>query len=307
VPAGSPHGADEAAKARVMLALLALAWGVSWPVMKIALNEVSVWTLRFAGFSIGAASLFAVIALQGRSFAIPTGPARRHVFVASLFNVGFGLLSSFAQLSATTSRVVIVNYSMPIWSSLMAWLILGERPSARSFAGLALCIAGLAILVYPVAATRSATGLLLALGCALLWGAGMLYMKWARIPGDLLAITAWQMLTGAAVFGAGFLIFRGAPALAAISLQAALALLYNGLIGTGLAFILWFAIIERLPIATASLGSLATPVVGVLSSMLMLSERPTVPDLVGFTLIFAAAACVLIPQRRHRAKPAARP
>jgi drug/metabolite transporter (DMT)-like permease len=61
-----------------------------------------------------------------------------------------------------------------------------------------------------------------------------------------------------------------------------------------LAYILWFAIIERLSTATAALGSLATPVVGVLGSMLMLGERPTGADLVGFALIFAAAACVLV-------------
>ena len=69
--------------------------------------------------------------------------------------------------------------------------------------------------------------------------------------------------------------------------------LYNGLLGTGFAYILWFAIIERLPTATASLGSLSTPVVGITSSMLMLGERPTTEDVIGFALIFAAAACVL--------------
>jgi drug/metabolite transporter (DMT)-like permease len=83
------------------------------------------------------------------------------------------------------------------------------------------------------------------------------------------------------------------PAPAAVSLKAVLAVLYNGLLGTGFAYILWFAIIERLPTATASLGSLSTPVVGIISSMLMLGERPTAEDMIGFALIFAAAACVL--------------
>ena len=65
-----------------------------------------------------------------------------------------------------------------------------------------------------------------------------------------------------------------------------------------------FAIIERLPTATASLGSLATPVVGVAGSMLMLGERPTIADLVGFALIFAAAACVLLQPSGRAAAPA---
>ena len=298
------HGLDEITKAKFLLVLLAFVWGLSWPIMTIALAEFSVWTLRVSGFSISALSLFALIRLQGRSAAIPRGVTWLHIVAASLFNVvGFGLFSSFALLTATTSRVVIVNYSMPIWASLMAWLVLGERLSTRAAIGLVLCVSGLSVLVYPVATEQSATGLLLALCCALSWAAGTLYMKWARMSGDLLAITAWQIALGAVVFGVGLLLFQGMPAPAAVSLKAVLAVVYNGLIGTGFAYILWFAIIERLPTATASLGSLATPVVGVSGSMLMLGERPTTADMIGFALIFAAAVCVLMqPGRRAAAQ-----
>ncbi|MGZ3293853.1 MAG: DMT family transporter [Xanthobacteraceae bacterium] len=298
------HGLDEITKAKFLLVLLAFVWGLSWPIMTIALAEISVWTLRVSGFSISALSLFALIRLQGRSAAIPRGVTWLHIVAASLFNVvGFGLFSSFALLAATTSRVVIVNYSMPIWASLMAWLILGERLSTRAAIGLVLCVSGLSVLVYPVATEQSAAGLLLALCCALSWAAGTVYMKWARMSGDLLAITAWQIALGAVVFGVGLLLFQGVPGPAAVSLKAVLAVVYNGLIGTGFAYILWFAIIERLPTATASLGSLATPVVGVSGSMLMLGERPTTADMIGFALIFAAAVCVLMqPGRRAAAQ-----
>ena len=298
------HGLDEITKAKFLLVLLAFVWGLSWPIMTIALAEISVWTLRVSGFSISALSLFALIRLQGRSAAIPRGVTWLHIVAASLFNVvGFGLFSSFALLTATTARVVIVNYSMPIWASLMAWLILGERLSTRAAIGLVLCVSGLTVLVYPVATEQSAVGLLLALCCALSWAAGTVYMKWARMSGDLLAITAWQIALGAVVFGVGLLLFQGMPAPAAVSLKAVLAVVYNGLIGTGFAYILWFAIIERLPTATASLGSLATPVVGVSGSMLMLGERPTTADMIGFALIFAAAVCVLMqPGRRAAAQ-----
>ena len=301
----SQHGLDEVTKAKLLLVLLALVWGLSWPIMKIALDEIGVWTLRTLGYSISTVSLFALIRLQGRSPAIPRGIPWLHVVAASMFNVvGFGLFSSFAQLAATTSRVVIVNYSMPVWASLMAWPILGEHLNLRSGIGLLLCIAGLTVLVYPAAAAQSAAGLMLALGCALCWAAGTIYMKWARIPGDLLTITAWQIAFGAAVFAAGLPMFQGMPTFAPVSLKVVLAVIYNGLIGTGFAYILWFAIIARLPTATASLGSLATPVVGITSSMLMLGEQPTTADVIGFALIFAAAACVLLPASRRAAAQA---
>jgi drug/metabolite transporter (DMT)-like permease len=291
----SQRGIDEATRARLLLVLLAFVWGLSWPITKIALEEVGVFTLRALGFSISAASLFAVIFLQGRSPSIPRGAPWLHLFVASVFNViGFGLFSSYAQLAATTSRVVIINYSMPVWGSLMAWLILHERPTTIGSIGLVLCMAGLATLIVPVATTQSGAGMLLALGCALCWGAGAIYMKWARIPGDLLAVTAWQTAIGGVFFGAGLFIFQGAPEPSPVSVRAMLAIAYNGLIGTGLAYILWFAIIERLPTTTASLGTLLNPVVGVIGSILILGERLTITDVAGFALIFAAAACVLI-------------
>jgi drug/metabolite transporter (DMT)-like permease len=240
---------------------------------------------------------------QERRLAIPFGKAWLHVFVASLFNVvTFGLAGTFAQLLASTSRVIIVNYSMPVWGSLMAWLILRERINARTAAGLALCVAGLSVLVYPVAeaSLQEPLGLLLALGCALGWAAGTVYMKWARIPGDLMAITFWQVVIGIVVFAAGYLIFHGAPTIEPLQWRTWGGILFNGVLGTGIAYFIWFNIIGRLTTAMASLGSLANPVVGVIGAAILLGDRPTVPDMIGFALIFGAAACVLLPQR---AKP----
>jgi drug/metabolite transporter (DMT)-like permease len=65
---------------------------------------------------------------------------------------------------------------------------------------------------------------------------------------------------------------------------------------------LWFAIVRRLPAMTASLGVLGSPAIGVVASILILGERPTATDLVGFALIFAASACVLF-ARPAIAKP----
>jgi len=67
----------------------------------------------------------------------------------------------------------------------------------------------------------------------------------------------------------------------------------TGFLANGVAYGLWFAIVRRLPAATASLGVLGSPVIGVVASMLILGERPTAADYIGFALIFAASACVL--------------
>ncbi len=291
---------DDANQARLLLVMLAFCWGLSWPAIRIALDEITPWAVRFLGYCLGAVTLFVLVKLQGRSLAIPRGPAWVHIAIASLFNVvSFGLAGTFAQTMASTSRVIIVNYSMPVWGSLMAWLILRERVSARNAIGLALCVAGLAVLIYPVAATslREPLGLVLGLVCALSWAAGTVYMKWARIPGDLLAITFWQVVFGIVVFAIGYLAVYGAPAIEPLQWRTWGGILFNGILGTGIAYFIWFNIIGRLSTATASLGSLANPVVGVVGSAILLGERPTISDIIGFALIFAAAACVLLAPR----------
>ena len=298
---------DDAATAKLLLVTLSFCWGLSWSAMRIALYEVTPWTLRFLGYALGAVTLLALIRWQGRSLWIPPGRPWRHIFVASLFNVvSFGIAGTFAQLMAQTSRVIIVNYSMPIWGSLLAWLVLREKVNARAAAGLVLCVAGLSVLVYPVAAAslQEPLGLLLALGCALSWAAGTVYMKWARIPGDLLAITFWQVVVGVVVFAIGYLTFEGTPKIVPLQWPTWAGILFNGILGTGIAYFIWFNIIGRLSTAMASLGTLANPVVGVIGAAIFLGDRPTLTDMAGFALIFAAAACVLIP---HRAPRTARP
>jgi drug/metabolite transporter (DMT)-like permease len=293
---------DEATKARLMLVMLSFAWGLAWPAMRIALEEVTPWTLRSIGFSLGAAFLLVWVKLQRRSFLVARPRDWLHLFVASMLNVvAFGVFSTFGQLNASTSRVIIVCYSMPVWSSLLAWLVLKERIGLRAAIGLALCMTGLTVLVWPVLETRSLLGLGLALGCAMSWAFGTVYMKWARISGDLIAMTAWQIVLGAAVMIVMTLTIQGPPSIEPLSARTWAAICFSGFIGTGVAFVMWFSIIGKLPTATASLGSLANPVVGIVGSVILLGERPPATDIMGFALIFAAAVCVLV-QPGHKAR-----
>jgi drug/metabolite transporter (DMT)-like permease len=79
---------------------------------------------------------------------------------------------------------------------------------------------------------------------------------------------------------------------------------YNGLIGMGLIYFVWFVVVDKLPTMTASIGTLLVPVVGVIGSAVINGERPNLTDTIGFALIFAAAATVLLqPNARHDEMP----
>ncbi|MFI4983361.1 MAG: DMT family transporter, partial [Nevskiales bacterium] len=291
---------DVATTAKLLVVLLALAWGFNWIAAAVALREVTPWSLRFAGSSIGAATVFAAAILTGQKLRAPRG-AYLHVKVAGFFNVAaFQILSGFAQLSGATSRAIIITYSMPIWATVLSWLVLGERLNRTGMLAFALCVAGLSILLWPLFATGFPPFVFYSLGCALSWAIATVYMKWVEATIAPLANAAWQLLFGLLFIAAGTFAFEGYPRLWPLVSDTVLAVLFVGVFGVGLAHFLWWAIVGRLSTITASLGSLMTPVVGVSASAVLLGERLTVPDIIGFAMIFAAAACVLLqPNVKH--------
>jgi len=141
--------------ARLMLIILCFIWGITWPIMRIALYEIPPLSMRTVTGALGALTLYLVCRFQGRSLRVSTAKAWLHITVASLLNiVAFTVFGSFAQLTAATSRVTILAYTMPIWAVLLAWLFLGERPNRMQAVALGLCATGLAILIYPLAESK---------------------------------------------------------------------------------------------------------------------------------------------------------
>jgi drug/metabolite transporter (DMT)-like permease len=295
---------DAAASARLLVVVMGIAWGINWVSVRIILEAMQPWALRAVGIGLGAATLFVAAAVSGARLTIPRRDWPK-VLVAGFFNVAaFGACSAYAQVYGTTARAVVIAYSMPIWASLLARVVLKERFNAAKLVALALCAAGLVTLIWPLARHGLPLGALFALGGAWSWAAGTIYLKSVKIAAPTLAVAAWQVLFGALMLAAGMFIFEGVPHLWTLPAHIVAWLGYNGLIGMGFAYFLWFVAIERLSTTTASLGTLLVPVVGVIASALMLGERPGLFDVIGFALIFAAAASVLLqPNAPHTEMP----
>ncbi len=109
-----------------------------------------------------------------------------------------------------------------------------------------------------------------------------------------MAISTWQLALTLAIATVGAFLVEGSLHLWPVHARSLLALVFTAALGSAFAYLLWFDVIHRVSATTASLGILSVPVVGVLTSMLVLDERPTTFDVVGFALILAAAGCVLL-------------
>src|SRR5215510_1632306 len=261
---------DPATTAKLLVVVLAFAWGLNWVAAAFALRELSPWSLRVAGSSIGAATLFAAAVLSDHNLKVPRDEYI-HIVIAGLFNVaGFQILSSFAQLNGATTRAIIITYSMPIWTTLLSWLFLGERLNTVRWLAFLLCAMGLTILVWPLFVAGFPSFVFYSLGCAWSWAIATVYIKWARVTIEPLANAAWQLLFGLGFITSGSFIVEGHPHLWPLHNETIMAVLFVGLFGVGLAHFLWWSIVDRLPAVTASLGSLLVPVIGVTSSVIVL-------------------------------------
>ena len=291
-----PHAStlSETAKARLLLIVLCLGWGTTWVSMRIALEEIPPFSMRVATLSLGAIMLIGFARFQGRTLAIAHRRTWIHICMASFFNiVAFSVFTPFAQLSAETSRVAIMVYTMPIWAAMLALPILGERLTSTRIAALALCVAGMTILISPLAGLGVPVGIMLALAAAVSWAAGTVYLKWAKLEGDPMAITIWQLVFGVLIIAICVPLFEGTLHLDA-GARSLFGLIYSGIIGSGLCYFLWFGIVRRLPASTAALGILASPVIGVITAMVVLGERPTWYDALGFAFMLSASAIVVL-------------
>jgi drug/metabolite transporter (DMT)-like permease len=166
-----------------LMGLLALLWGASWPFMKLALDEMEPVRFRVFCMGVGTIGLFAVAKLTSARIAVPRGTWLR-VAVFSFFNMSaWSLLMIYGLQRVEAGRAVILAYTFPVWTiPLSAWL-LREPITARRLLGLALGIAGMAVLLGDelLSLGRSPVGTLLLLGSAVFWAIGTVMMK--RWPG----------------------------------------------------------------------------------------------------------------------------
>jgi drug/metabolite transporter (DMT)-like permease len=285
---------------RILLLVVAVVWGLNWVSVKLALRGFPIWTFRALSFGGGALLLMLAARWMGANLRVEKAADRLHLAVAGLFSTaGFGVLTAFAMLNTSTGRTAICAYTMPIWVTLLGRFVLGERLTALRMVSLVLGSAGLLVLLWPLVETGIPIGAIAAIGSAISWAIGTVYQKWARVTAHPLTIAVWQLVAGAAASAIGVLFAGiGMSSWTAIGAIPLAGLLYTTVGGTAVAYLLWFQIVQRLPAGTAGLGTLLVPVVGVIASVVMLGERPTATDLVGFVLIFVAALVALRPEPR---------
>lgn len=266
------------------LILLALIWGYNWVVMKIALRDCGPFTFAAMRSVLGALALFLLLPFKG-GIAAPLKAMPAIILLGLFQTAGFLGFTFWALVEGGVGKTAVLVYIMPFWVLILARLFLGERIRRMQWPAIFLSVAGLLMIFEPWHARSSFFSEVLAVMAGIFWAASVVVakrlLKKEEIP--LLQLTAWQMLFGAIPLVIVAFIVTEVPINWSPSFIASL--LYNVIPGNAIAWFLWLYILEKLPVGVASMGSLAIPLVGVISARLQLGEIPGPFEAAGMLLI----------------------
>jgi len=280
------------------LAATVLIWAYSWVVMKQALAYAGPLDFAAMRYLLGALVLFAALLASGRSLRPP--PLLATALIGLFQTAVFQGLEQWALLGGGAGHVALLAYTMPFWAVLLAWWLLGDRPTARHWLGLTLAAAGLLCIIEPWRALGSVLSTTLAIAGGATWAAGTVLSKrmFQRHAPDVLNLTAWQMLLGGIVLGVVALAVPQRDIVWNLPFVGALA--YSVVLASSLAWWLWSIVLQRLPTTVASVSSLGVPIVGVALAWLILDEQPSHTELFGIVLVLLALMAVSGVGRRRR-------
>lgn len=290
----------------LLTALAPLAWGTTYAVTSELLppdRPLTAALLR--ALPAGLLLLAAVRQLPSGSWwwrAAVLGSLNIGLFFALLFVAAYRLPGGVA---ATVGAV------QPLLVVVLAAGLLGEVPTRRALLAGVVGAGGVALLVLRGDAALDPVGVAAALGAAAVMALGVVLTKrWGR-PAAALTVTAWQLVAGGLLLLPLALLVEGVLPPAELDRAAAGGYVYLGVVGTALAYLVWFRGLAVLPAPSVSFLSLLAPVVATAVGWLVLAQPLSVVQLLGAGLVLVA---VLLGQRRSagrgpagRRPPAAQP
>lgn len=277
------------------LVLAVAGWGLNWPALKLLLQEVPPLTGRGYACLAVAGTLFAIARLRGVSLAVPAGEWKRLVPISLLNITAWNGTSVFGLNWLSASEGTIIAYSVPLYAALLAWPVLGEKPTARRLLALAIGIGGIIVLMAGHGldiGIGKLPGVAIITSGSVLFALGTVLTKRAPLPLAPLPAVMWQVAIG----GAPLLLLSWlleSPDWAAMSARSWGFLAYMAIGPLCLCYFAWFAALKRMPASVASIGTLLAPVVGVTAAAVFLGEPLGARELAALAMTLGGVALAI--------------
>jgi drug/metabolite transporter (DMT)-like permease len=266
---------------------LAVAWGLNYPFVRVGLETTPPLWLAFFRAGVGLLGV-ALLSLWSTRRVVFVGRERRDALLLGLLNTSlfFGLWFLGAS-SVPPGETSVIIYTFPLWVSLLSAPLLHRPLRGLEWASVLAGFLGIVLVtqVWTVLGPQSSpVSLLEILGAAVSWALATVLFKRRFAGRTLWRANGFQLLGGTAGLLVAALLLepggfgRVSPPLIGV-------VLYMGLIGTAVAYAIWFELLERFPAATLSNYTFAVPVVALAASALLFGERLSVVQAGGVVLV----------------------
>jgi len=277
------------------LLLMAIIWGVNFPVIKAALAEIPPLAFNALRFPLAAITVFFILKARGRV----TWPERRDLpaviglgILGNLVYQGFFIFGVDATLAGNAS---ILLATIPIWTLVLSTRLRHESPGPLVWVGVLATLGGMVMVVLGgnlTVAVRDATlrGDILMVGAAMTWATYTVssrHLVWKYGPTPVAAWTLWVGSMGLVLLGLPSVL--GLP-VGDVSLMAWSGVVYAGVLAIGLAYVLWNRGIRRIGSSRAAAYQNLTPVVALLISWIWLREVPSPLQVTGAVVVLAGVS-----------------
>ena len=309
-----------ASPALVWLAILILyvVWGSTYLGIRIAIESIPPFVMASTRFLIaGVVMLAAVVVVRRRSLVLPSMVEMRDCFIVGALLMGGGMGAvAWGEQTVPSGIAALLIAMMPVWVAIYGRAFFHDRLPLATGIGIAVGMAGVAILVAPSVilegeGSLDPAGVLALLISPMSWAAGSVFAaRKARLPHDPFITTSLQMLSGALVLGLlGVAVGEFArfdPAAVTSSSLAALA--YLTIAGSLIAFTAYAWVLRHAPLPLIATYAFVNPVVAVILGAVILDETVTPLQVVaGRVIVIGVALIIWSRSRMTSSEPAARP
>jgi len=279
-------------KVTAAYAALVLIWGTTWLAIKWGLAYVP--PLQGVGFRYVVAGLAVLLLARVAKAPWPRGADAWKVVIVTAFAL-FGLnyaLIYYSERIITSGLTAVLFGTTPFWIMLFAYLMAGERLTARKVLGSLLALAGVATVSLSGTEHGTLTGIVEVLAAAVLAAFGNVYVKrHQQISKPLVVIPPAMLISGIVFSALGWLAEPHDPR--TFAPPSLLAIGYLGVFGSSIGFLLNYMLLRRLPATTVGLANLLIPIVAVVVGIAVAGERFTLRDLLGAALVLAGIVLAL--------------